>query len=185
MRIVFNFRNLNKNNIGSIVIFMVVISMVYIPMLISTRNTNPFIFFQTMFKIVGIGIICCLVVEMLKGFRIFSKKQYLEYKLEKEDIENRKELAILNVQEKVEKILDGKVSEYVYSKRYIEKNFATVLTLSVLSIKVKTDKQLESKIRKFTYYMKRFCNKDFYNIDLYSLEKIVSKFNDIFEYKYK
>lgn len=185
MRIVYDFKNLNKNDVGLCALGMGVISIIYIPLLFSSFNEPVYNFYKMIFKI-GITIFTCgLVIETLKGFRIFNKKEYLEYKLEKEDIEYRKEVAISNVQEKVEKILEGKVSDYVYSKRYIEKNFTVVLDLAVLSIKTNSDKNLESKIKQFTSYMKRFCNKNFYNIDLYSIEKIVSKFNDIFEDKYK
>lgn len=141
-----------------------------------------------------------IIFEISKGFRVIRNNQYLddviwslkdveiytndiEDKLERSEVEYVKGVIITKIQEKVERVLNDKVSEYVYSKKNIEENFTVVLDLAVLSIKTNSDENLELKIKNFTSYTKRFYYMRFYRIDLNSIKKIVSKFDDILEYE--
>lgn len=196
MKINFNIRVLNKKNIYNCIIGIVLLLFV---LFLPYQSDLGF----TIYVIAIISLILnisYLIFEISKGFRINRNNQYLdeviwslkdtkvytndiEDKLDKSEVEYIKGVIITKIQEKVEKILDGKVSEYVYSKKYIEKNFTVVLDLAVLSIKTNSDESLELKIKSFTSYTKRFYYMRFYRIDLDSLKKIVSKFDDILEYE--
>lgn len=196
MKINFNTRVLNKESIRNCLIATVpLLCTLFVPY----YNDLGFIIYVIAI-IALIFNISYLIFEISKGFRKISNNQYLdeviwsfkdteiytddiESKLERSEVEYIKGVIITKIQEKVERVLDGKVSEYVYSKKYIEKNFTVVLDLAVLSIKTNSDESLELKIKNFTSYTKRFYYMRFYRIDLNSIKKIVSKFDDILEYE--
>lgn len=196
MKINFNHRILDKKNIRNCLIGIVpLLFILYLPY----QNDLGFIIYVVA-VISLIFNISYIIFEISKGFRIVRDNQYLdeviwslkdariytddiEGKLERSEVEYIKGVIITKIQEKVERVLDGKVSEYVYSKKNIEENFTVVLDLAVLSIKTDSDESLELKIRNFTSYTKRFYYMRFYRIDLNSIKKIVSKFDDILEYE--
>lgn len=196
MKIVFDSGKLDKEDI-SISIFGI---LGLLPVAFMPYNIGLMAFFNKFARIALVFVICAIVFQVSKGFRTIRNKKYLndlicfldadsgicgkqiDYKLGKAEIKYIKGLVIIKVQEKVERFLDGKVSEYVYSKNNIEKNFATVLTLAVMTIKTNSDKKLETNIKHFTTYIKGFCNMNFYDIDLDNLEMILSKFDYILEH---
>lgn len=196
MKINFNHRILDKKNIRNCLIGIVpLLFILYLPY----QNDLGFIIYVVA-VISLIFNISYIIFEISKGFRIVRDNQYLdeviwslkdariytddiEGKLERSEVEYVKGVIITKIQEKVERVLDGKVSEYVYSKKNIEENFTVVLDLAVLSIKTNSDESLELKIKNFTSYTKRFYYMRFYRIDLNSIKKIVSKFDDILDYE--
>ncbi|WP_290063491.1 hypothetical protein [Paraclostridium bifermentans] len=196
MKIVFDSGNIDSEGIAISILGIVgLLTLAFTP-----YDIGLTIFFRKFARLALVFVICGLVFQVSKGFRTIRNKKYLanliyfldadsgicgkqiDYKLEKAEIKYIKELVIIKVQEKVERVLDGKVSEYVYSKKYIEKNFITVLTLAVLTIKTNSDKKLETNIKHFTTYIKGFCNMSFNDMNLDNLEMILSKFDDILEY---
>lgn len=196
MKINFNHRILDKKNIRNCLIGIVpLLFVLYLPY----QSDLGFIIYVVAI-ISLIFNISYIIFEISKGFRIIRNNQYLdeviwslkdveiytndiEDKLERSEVEYIKGVIITKIQEKVERVLNGKVSEYVYSKKNIEENFTVVLDLAVLSIKTNSDESLELKIKNFTSYTKRFYYMRFYRIDLNSIKKIVSKFDDILEYE--
>ncbi|WP_290063334.1 hypothetical protein [Paraclostridium bifermentans] len=196
MKINFNHRILDKKNIRNCLIGIVpLLFVLYLPY----QSDLGFIIYVVAI-ISLIFNISYIIFEISKGFRIIRNNQYLdeviwslkdveiytddiEGKLERSEVEYIKGVIITKIQEKVERVLDGKVSEYVYSKKNIEENFTVVLDLAVLSIKTNSDESLELKIKNFTSYTKRFYYMRFYRIDLNSIKKIASKFDDILEYE--
>lgn len=196
MKINFNHRILDKKNIRNCLIGIVpLLCTLFVPY----YNDVGFIIYVVAIILLILDI-SYIIFEISKGFRIIRNNQYLdeviwsfkdtelytndiEGKLERSKVEYIKGVIITKIQEKVERVLDGKVSEYVYSKKYIEKNFTVVLDLAVLSIKTNSDESLELKIKNFTSYTKRFYYMNFYRIDLNNLQKIVSKLDDILEYE--
>lgn len=196
MKINFNPRILNKKNICNCLIGIV--PLLFILFLPYQSDLGFIIYVVAVISL--IFNISYIIFEISKGFRVIRNNQYLddviwslkdveiytndiEDKLERSEVEYVKGVIITKIQEKVERILNGKVSEYVYSKKNIEENFTVVLDLAVLSIKTNSDENLELKIKNFTSYTKRFYYMRFYRIDLNSIKKIVSKFDDILEYE--
>ncbi|EQK41108.1 hypothetical protein C671_2754 [[Clostridium] bifermentans ATCC 19299] len=196
MKINFNHRILNKKNICNCLIGIV--PLLFILFLPYQSDLGFIIYVVAVISL--IFNISYIIFEISKGFRVIRNNQYLddviwslkdveiytndiEDKLERSEVEYVKGVIITKIQEKVERILNGKVSEYVYSKKNIEENFTVVLDLAVLSIKTNSDENLELKIKNFTSYTKRFYYMRFYRIDLNSIKKIVSKFDDILEYE--
>lgn len=196
MKINFNHRILNKKNICNCLIGIV--PLLFILFLPYQSDLGFIIYVVAVISL--IFNISYIIFEISKGFRIVRDNQYLddviwslkdvemytndiEDKLERSEVEYIKGVIITKIQEKVERVLNGKVSEYVYSKKNIEENFTVVLDLAVLSIKTNSDENLELKIKNFTSYTKRFYYMRFYRIDLNSIKKIASKFDDILEYE--
>lgn len=196
MKINFNHRILNKKNICNCLIGIV--PLLFILFLPYQSDLGFIIYVVAVVSL--IFNISYIIFEISKGFRIVRDNQYLddviwslkdvemytndiEDKLERSEVEYIKGVIITKIQEKVERVLNGKVSEYVYSKKNIEENFTVVLDLAVLSIKTNSDENLELKIKNFTSYTKRFYYMRFYRIDLNSIKKIASKFDDILEYE--
>ncbi|EQK40016.1 hypothetical protein C672_3527 [[Clostridium] bifermentans ATCC 638] len=196
MKINFNHRILNKKNICNCLIGIV--PLLFILFLPYQSDLGFIIYVVAVISL--IFNISYIIFEISKGFRVIRNNQYLddviwslkdveiytndiEDKLERSEVEYVKGVIITKIQEKVERVLNDKVSEYVYSKKNIEENFTVVLDLAVLSIKTNSDENLELKIKNFTSYTKRFYYMRFYRIDLNSIKKIVSKFDDILEYE--
>ncbi|WP_278683464.1 hypothetical protein, partial [Paraclostridium bifermentans] len=136
MKINFNHRILNKKNICNCLIGIV--PLLFILFLPYQSDLGFIIYVVAVISL--IFNISYIIFEISKGFRIVRDNQYLddviwslkdvemytndiEDKLERSEVEYIKGVIITKIQEKVERVLNGKVSEYVYSKKNIEENF--------------------------------------------------------------